>query len=66
MEVTGILERLAASADRLATLDEETRAERERHAGLIVEAREAGCSWREIGRRARRSAGRCHEIYAAA
>lgn len=61
---SSVLERLQASADRLAQLDEETHAERERHAKLITSARDEGHSWRAIARAARRSLGRCHEIYA--
>lgn len=60
----GTLARLQASADRLATLTDEVDAERGRRDELVCEARDEGHSWREIGRHARCSIGRCVAIVA--
>lgn len=58
------MDRLRRSADRLAQLDAETLAERERHGGLIAAARDDGCghSWQAIAAAARRAPSRCHAI----
>ena len=59
-----ILERLKGTADRLATLDEETRAERRRRDELVTAARDQSFSWSTIARAARCSITRCVAIVA--
>jgi hypothetical protein len=54
-----VLVRLAASARRLAVLDEQRGAEVEQRDSLICEARDTGEHWSAIGTAARLSMSRC-------
>lgn len=56
------LPRLAAAADRLASLAEALRSEQERRDELICLARDEGFSWRTIATAARCSMSRCVAI----
>jgi len=58
--------RLRAAADRIAQLEAELIAERERHRELVADTRDDGCghSWVNIGKAARRAPSRCHAMAA--
>jgi hypothetical protein len=61
-ELSTLLVRLRASADRIAALDEEREAERLRRDSMVIEARDLMAPWKQIARAARRSAARCVAI----
>jgi hypothetical protein len=58
------VDRLRASAARLAVLKEERAAETERRDALIVQARDEGYPWDAIARAAGRAPSRCVAIVA--
>jgi hypothetical protein len=61
-EPVALLVRLRASADRIAALEDETRAETARRDSMVIEARDLMVPWKQIARAARRSAARCVAI----
>jgi hypothetical protein len=58
------MERLGASADRIALLREELRAEMERRDELVETARDEGASWKVTAAAARMAPSRCAAIIA--
>ncbi len=59
-----MLTRLEETARRLALLEEELRAERQRRDELVTEAREDGITWRGVAAAAHCSISRCVAIVA--
>lgn len=62
MDALTDLERLKATADRIALLEADIDIERERRDSLIVSLRDAGVSWSALSMAARVSPGRCVAI----